>query len=178
MLMTYQVLGHAEDPPFRSRRRERLWVAAADAGRRRLRVTSEMGTEVGIDLHDPRWLADGAVLHDDGSRILVVARKPEPVMVITLPRDDPGTAFRIGHALGNRHLPIEMDCHEIVVPVTETSELAVRPLIAQGIGSVQIRFEERPFAAGAPPTCAGSSLGHHLGQPQMHRHSDNPPHEH
>lgn len=178
MLMIHQILGHAGDPAFSSRRREALWVSAADAGRRRLRATSEIGTEVGIDLHEPRWLADGAVLHDDGSRILVVARKHEPVMIITLPNDDPGTVFRIGHALGNRHVPVEINNLEAVVPVTETPELAVRPLVAHGIDLARIRFEERAFAAGARPPCGGASHDQHGGRDHVPHHSDSGLHEH
>ncbi|WP_415639307.1 urease accessory protein UreE [Paracoccus nototheniae] len=176
--MLHQILGHAYDCRFRGRKRERLWVAAADAGRRRLRVRSELGTEIGLDLHEPRWLADGTVLHDDGHRILVVARKPEQVMVVTLPESDPATAFRIGHALGNRHTPSEIDGCEIVVPVTETPELAARPLLAYGVDQARIRFEERAFAAGAPPACAGASHEHPVGRAHVHHHHDKGAHEH
>src|SRR5690606_18625447 len=143
-----------------------LGILTADAGRRRVRVRSESGIDVGIDLPRQSWLYDGAVLHDDGTRILVVFRRPEPVMVIALAHMTPEAAFRIGHALGNRHSPSELHGNEIIVPVTDTPELASRPVLALGLPDLALRFEERPFAADVPPTCAGAAQAH------QHDHHD------
>ncbi|AUH65528.1 urease accessory protein UreE [Paracoccus zhejiangensis] len=123
MLIVREILGHADEPRFGRRRRDRIWIAAADAGRRRLRRTSEAGTDVGIELRKPGWLSDEAVLDDDGTRILTVARLPEEVMIVTLSETDALAAFRVGHALGNRHAPCELRGFEVIVPVTETPEL-------------------------------------------------------
>lgn len=161
MLIVNHILGHAEAPQFIDRQRDSIAILSADAGRRRIRVRSEQGVDVGIDLPRQSWLYDGAVLHDDGERILVVVRPPEPVMVIVLANMTAEAAFRVGHALGNRHSPSEWHGNEIVVPVTDTPELTARPVLALGLPGLVLRFEERPFAAEAPPTCAGAAHEHH-----------------
>lgn len=161
MLIVNHILGRAEAPQFIDRQRDSIAILSADAGRRRIRVRSEQGVDVGIDLPRQSWLYDGAVLHDDGERILVVVRQPEPVMVIALAHLTMQAVFRIGHALGNRHSPSQLHGNEIIVPVTDTPELASRPVLALGLAGLVLRFEERPFAAEAPPTCAGAAHEHH-----------------
>lgn len=161
MLVVNHILGCADAPQFAGRQRDYIGILAADAGRRRMRVRGESGVDVGIDLPRQSWLCDGAVLHDDGTRILVVVRRPEPVMVIALAHMTTEAAFRIGHALGNRHSPSEFQGNEIVVPVTDTPELTSRPILALGLPDLALRFEDRPFAADKPPTCAGAAHEHH-----------------
>ncbi|SFY37237.1 urease accessory protein [Paracoccus pantotrophus] len=170
MLIVREILGHADETRFRHRRPDRIWIAAADAGRRRLRRTSEAGADVGIDLQKPGWLSDGAVLDDDGTRILIVARLPEEVMIVTLSETDILAAFRVGHALGNRHAPCELRGREVIVPVTETPELTARPLLAHNIDPAHIRFARIPFAADAPPVCAGAGHDHPADRPRHHHH--------
>ena len=105
MLLVNQILGRADAPRFSHRQHVAVSISAHDAGRRRMRLHAEDGTELGIDLPRQNWLFHGAVLYDDGARIVVVARPAEPVMVIALLDLTPEAAFRIGHALGNRHIP-------------------------------------------------------------------------
>ena len=167
LLIVNGILGHADALPFSGRPSERILVPAADAGRRRMRMRSERGSDIALDLPKQSWLFDGAVLHDDGRRVLVVVRPPEPVMVIALANMTPTAVFRIGHALGNRHSPSELDGGEIVVPVTDTPELTSRPVLALGLAGLVLRFEARPFAAGAPPTCGGAAHEH---PPRHHEH--------
>ncbi|MCB4797108.1 hypothetical protein LGR51_21705 [Pseudomonas sp. NP21570] len=104
---------------------------------------------------------DGAVLHDDGLCILVVSRRPELVMVISVNELGAEAVFRIGHALGNRHSPTELRDNEILVPVTDTPDLVARSVQALGLPGLTISFEERPFAAGKPPNGVGSAHEHH-----------------
>ena len=146
-----------------------------------MRLRGDQSTEIAIDLPKQSWLFDGAVLHDDGRRLLVVARPPEPVMVIALASLTPAAMFRIGHALGNRHSPSELRDDEIVVPVTDTPELASRPVLALGLEGLRLRFEQRPFAADAPPDCGAAAHDHpppRLEPHAHHAHHAHPPHEH
>lgn len=161
IVLVTQIFGCADAPEFAGREVDRVGIASADAGRRRMRLRSESGLDVGIDLPRQSWLFHGAVLHDDGARVLIVVRHPEPVMVITLAELTSEAAFRIGHALGNRHSQSEFRGEEIIVPVTDTAELTARPLLALGIPGMAVRFEHRQFAADAPPTCAGAAHEHH-----------------
>lgn len=103
------------------------------------------GVDSGIELPRVSWMFDGAVLHDDGMCILVVSRRPELVMVISLNELGPEAVFRIGHALGNRHSPAELHGNEILVPVTDTPDLVARSVQALGLRELTIRFEERPL---------------------------------
>lgn len=181
LLIVDRILGRADAPEWAGRSIERVPVAAAEAGRRRLRLRGDQGTEIAIDLPKQGWLFDGAVLHDDGRRLLVVARPPEPVMVITLASLTPAAMFRIGHALGNRHSPSEMRDDEIVVPITDTPELASRPVLALGLEGLRLRFEQRPFAANAPPDCGAAAHDHppqRLEPHANHAHHVHQPHEH
>ena len=103
------------------------------------------GVDLGIELPRVSWMFDGAVLHDDGMCILVVSRRPELVMVISLNELGPEAVFRIGHALGNRHSPAELHGNEILVLVTDTPDLVARSVQALGLRELTIRFEERPL---------------------------------
>jgi len=167
-LIVNGILGRADAPPFSGRPTERILVPAAEAGRRRMRMRSERGSDIALDLPKQSWLFNGAVLHDDGRRILVVVRPPEPVMVIPLANMTPTAVFRIGHALGNRHSPSELHDDEIVVPVTDTPELTSRPVLALGLANLALRFEHRPFAADAPPNCGGAAHEHPLRNHEHH----------
>jgi urease accessory protein len=178
MLIVNRIIGRADAPRFAGRQTDPVSISAADAGRRRMRVHSESGAEIGIDLPRQSWLFDGAVLHDDGERVLVVVRRPEPVMVIVLANMTAEAAFRVGHALGNRHSPSEWHGNEIVVPVTDTPELTARPVLALGLPGLVLRVEERPFAADAPPACAGAAHEHHHRDHQHHGHGHHHHHHH
>ena len=155
MLIVDRILGSADEPRFAGRRVDTLPVAAADAARRRLRARSASGLDVALDLPHRGWLSDGAVLHDDGERILVVNRPSGPLMLVDLPPGDVAAAFRVGHALGNRHAPVALRAGGLTTPVSETPELAARPVLALGLAGVSVRFVEGPFAPDAPPDCAG-----------------------
>ncbi|PIA01864.1 urease accessory protein UreE (plasmid) [Enterobacter cloacae] len=161
MLLVNNILGHVNDQEFSGRQTDRVWIASADAGRRRLRTCSEGGVDLGIELPRVSWMFDGAVLHDDGMCILVVSRRPELVMVISLNELGPEAVFRIGHALGNRHSPAELHGNELLVPVTDTPDLVARSVQALGLRELTIRFEERPFAAARPPNGVGAAHEHH-----------------
>ncbi|MCA3184016.1 urease accessory protein UreE [Comamonas sp. Z1] len=155
-----RILGRVGAPEFAGRWIERVPVPAADAARRRVLLRGEHGTAIAVDLPKPAWLFDGAVLHDNGCRLLVVTRPPEPVMVIGLAQLTPADTLRIGHALGNRHSPCELSEGEIIVPVTDTPELASRPVLALGLAGLQLRFDHLPFAAQCPPACGAAAHDH------------------
>ena len=84
-------------PQFRDRRRVEVPVAWDEAARRRLRREAADGTDVVIDLDDGAYLFDGAVLSDDGSRVLVVSRPLERALVVRLDLELPASrASRAG----------------------------------------------------------------------------------
>lgn len=172
MLVIGKILGHATELSYIGRRKDLVLIEAAEAGRRRLRTRSQDGVDVGIDLSQRSWLFEGAVLHDDGTRILVVSRRPELVMVISLGNISVHDAFRIGHALGNRHSPVELGNDTLIVPVTDTPALTARPVLALELSELTISFETRPFAADKPPTAPGELQEHnHSAHDRLQKHN-------
>ncbi len=128
-----RLLGSVEESEFRGRRRVGVAVAWDEAARRRLRREATDGTDVVIDLDDGAYLFDGAVLSDDGSRVLVVSRTPERALVVRLNLELPpaqlvGQALLIGHAFGNQHTPADIEGAEIRIPLI-TSEATARATI-------------------------------------------------
>jgi urease accessory protein len=143
MLVVSELLGDAAEPRFAGRRRDPIPVTHADAAKRRLRVVSEGGVDVAIDLPRGSYLSDGAVLHDDGARILVVERAPEEALVVrflgSLSREElTEAAVRIGHAFGNQHVPVDVAGGAILVPVTTSAELAEETVHGLGLRGVEV----------------------------------------
>jgi urease accessory protein len=144
-LVVTDILGDADDPMFAGRRVEHLPVTSGDAGKRRLRAVTDGGTDVAVDLPRGSYLRDGAVLADDGARVIAVERVPEGAIVIRL---DPavGTAeliaaaARIGHAFGNQHVPVEVEDGEIRAPVTTSREVAEQSVRSLGLPGVELEF--------------------------------------
>jgi urease accessory protein len=153
------ILGTGSDPAFAGRRVELVQVGAADAAKRRQRLVTDAGTDVAIDLPRGTFLFDGAVLADDGDRVVVVARRAEEALVVTIglnrdPAELVEVAARVGHAFGNQHVPVDVEGNELRVPITTSRELAEETVRGLGLSGVVVRCEpvklarQRPLAAG------------------------------
>ena len=143
MLVVRGILGRDEEQRFADRRREVLLIDSTDAAKRRLRATTDAGTDVAIDLERGFYLAHGAVLVDDGERVVVVERKPEQVLVVRpslalAPAELVRQAARIGHAFGNQHVPLEVAEGEIRIPITTSPEIAAGTVRTLGLEGVEI----------------------------------------
>ena len=97
------------------------------------------------------FLRDGAVLADDGERVVVVSRTPEEIMRVTISGQLDGearvsAALRVGHAFGSQHVPVEVRDGELLVPITTSREVATRTLETLGLDGVEAQFEIRPLA--------------------------------
>jgi urease accessory protein len=164
MLALGEILGDEHDPGFAGRRVECVAVAWDVASKRRLRRDTDAGTDVAIDLPRGSYLADGAVLHDDGERIVVVRRRPEPALVVCFDPSAPpeqlvDQALRLGHAFGNQHVPVDIHGAEAHVPLT-TSEAVARATV-EALGLSAVRVEVAPVALGrGRPLAVGHGHGH------------------
>ena len=147
MLRVTSILGEEEEQRFKGRMIEHLPVSSADAGKRRLRAHTDAGTDVAVNL--PRgdaYLRHGAVLADDGTRIVVVERTAEEAMVVRfaegLDRSQlAAEAVALGHAFGNQHVPLEIvDC-EVRARLTTSREVALETVRALGLRGVEVSFE-------------------------------------
>jgi len=133
MLVAGEVLGRLGDACFAGREVDPVDVTWSEAGRSRLRRRSHAGVDIATDVPRGAYLADGAVLSDDGVRVIAVRRPPEPTLVIRLTEDQRvgslvEQAVRIGHAFGNQHVPVEAAGTTLLVPLT-TSESVARATV-------------------------------------------------
>jgi urease accessory protein len=156
MLLVREILGDVGEPRFAGRRVERLPVDSAAAAKRRLRLATDAGSDVAVDLDRTAYLRDGAVLWDDGEYIVVVERTPEAALVVRLgPGPDlVARAVRLGHAFGNQHVPVEVEGNEVRVPITTSRAIAEQTVQALGLGAFELSFDdvalgrERPLGYG------------------------------
>lgn len=176
MLRVVSILGHLDDPCFAGRAVDGVPVTWAEASKRRLRRVSQAGADIAIDLPRGTYLADGAVLHDDGEHVIVVVRTLTPTLVLSLPRDaSRGSLIRaavlIGQAFGNQHVPVDVEGEIIRVPLTTSETVARATVAALDISGLAVLVEEVALARAAP---VGSS-GHHEHDdrsPEGHDHQD------
>jgi urease accessory protein len=166
ILHVTEILGDSREACYAGRRRETVTVGSADAAKRRLRLRTDAGTDVGVDLPRGSYLREGAVLADDGSRIVVVERALEQALVIRLPSGLArealiGAAARIGHAFGNQHTPMDVDGEEIRVPITTSAELAEQTVRGLELGpGIELAVEDVRLGCHGPLTTPAHGHGH------------------
>jgi urease accessory protein len=124
-----ELLGNVSEARFSDRRIVGVPVAWDEATRRRLRRSAADGTDVTISLGDGTYLADGAVLDDDGGRVLAIARPSEPALVVRFDLALPAArlveqAVALGQAFGNQHVPIDATLGEARIPLTTSEAIA------------------------------------------------------
>ena len=105
-------LGNLADFSLLGRRVERIAVASDDCAKRVLRFETSVGP-IGVRFDGERRLRDGDVVHADEERVVVVAVEADDVLVGRPPTI--AAALALAHALGNRHLPVQIDGDAIVV---------------------------------------------------------------
>jgi urease accessory protein len=160
VLRLESILGQRDDPCFAGREVDELPVSWAEAGRRRLRRSTASGRDAAIDLPRGAFLADGAVLGDDGARIVVVRRTPEPALVIGIseslaPDERVQRAALLGHAFGNQHVPVDVEGAELRVPLTTSEAVARFTVEALGLEGLTLRVEDVALALRAPLHATG-----------------------
>ena len=168
MLFIQTILGRADDARYAGRRVERLLVSSSAAGKRRFRARTEAGTDLALDLPRGSYLEHGAVLFDDGERIVVAEREPEDALVIRLSSalgraELVREAALIGHAFGNQHAPLEVAEGEIRVPITTSREIAAATAERLALEGAEMSFELVAFAR-TRSVVAGHGHAAHLPQ--------------
>src|SRR3989442_13451044 len=108
-------------------RADRIRLPRRDAAKNRLRVTSQRGTDVLIDVPRGTTLKHGDVLLLGEDEILTVEGLPEETMIVTLsPHEDwrerVETAARIGYMLGIKHIPLLPEGNETVIAIEGSKE--------------------------------------------------------
>lgn len=153
MLIVTSILGHVSELRFATRRREPIAVAFSDAGKRRLRLTTEGGSDVAVDLPRGSYLADGAVLDDDGERVIVVERTAEEMVVVRLAEGPMllEQAVTLGNVFGTQHVVVEVVGSTIRIPVTTSAEIALETVMGLGFDTLEATIETARPWADAPP---------------------------
>ena len=115
MITITSIVGTVSDPALAEKlhhlehdeRVEVLVVGEEDASRRRLRGTTDKGTDVAIALASGDRLTDGAVLFIDATRAIVL-RTAEPRWLRITPHDA-DAALEAGYCAGNHHWKVKFE---------------------------------------------------------------------
>ena len=135
MLRVESIAGHIADPALavelrRLRRRgsiEYLVLAQADTQRKRLRLTSDAGTDCAIALPRNERLDDGSVLFIDEHRAIVV--RIDKLPWLTVKPVSLASAIELGHLAGSMHWRVKFDGTRLKVAI-EGDEGAYRDRMA------------------------------------------------
>jgi urease accessory protein len=165
VLLVQAILGRHDDPRYEGRRIERLSVTSTAAAKRRFRARTDAGSDVALDLPRGSYIEHGAVLFDDGGRIIVAEREPEEALVIRLsPTLGQAELVRqaalIGHAFGNQHVPLEVADGEVHVPITTSPEIAAATVERLALPGAELSFARVQFARHRPPAAAHGHGAH------------------
>jgi urease accessory protein len=163
-VLVQELLGNAGEERFAGRRRDPLALTSEEARRRRLRAATVAGTSVAVDLPRGSFIAHDAVLHDDGRRIVVAERAPEPALVVRLDVSLPaeallGQAALVGHWAGNQHLLVESAGHELRVRIAGAPGPVLDAARALQLPGADVSIAEVAFARDRAPVVAGHSHG-------------------
>ncbi len=141
MLRVTGIVGDASDPDIGERlhglshagRVEYVSLDRADMSRRRLRATTDKGTDCAIVLPRSARLFNGAVLHLDDERAVVVRMSEEEWLAIAA--SDAASALELGYLAGNMHWRVRFQgtVLEIALEHAEEAYLSrLAPLLDSG----------------------------------------------
>jgi urease accessory protein len=141
MMTITAIVGTESDPSLADRlhhlehedRVETLIIGEEDAARRRLRGTTDKGTDIAIALASGDRLTDGAVLFIDASRAIVL-RTAEPRWLRLTPRDA-DAALEAGYCAGNHHWKVRFEPGALLIATQGPAEHYVdrlEPLVRSG----------------------------------------------
>jgi urease accessory protein len=113
--------------------------------RRRIRLTTDQGEDVLLDLPKSVAMADGDGLQLDDRRWLKVQAAAEAIVEIR--HKDPGQLIRLAWHLGNRHLPTEIRNHVLRIRPDHVIEDMLEAFGAD-LAKVQVSFQPEGGAYG------------------------------
>jgi urease accessory protein len=155
MVRVVAILGRVDEPRFAQRRVEKLAISWDEASKRRLRRMTDQRTDVAIAVPRDMYLADGAVLDDDGERIIAVVRPQERALRIRFDASaSTGRQVRaaviVGHAFGNQHVPLDLSDSEVLLPLTTSEDIALATVRDLDLAEVQAEIVVQPLGTGHP----------------------------
>lgn len=116
----------------------------------RFRQQTDKGTDIGCILNSEHKLRNGDVLYSNPEKFIMIEQIPEKVISIKVKKikvDSEGILVQLGHIIGNRHRPIQIDKNgQIFFPILSDSELdTFKKLFSEIIDYLEMRVEERIF---------------------------------
>ena len=126
---------------------ELIKMSRSELDKTRLRRNTDKGSDVGMVLSTVSKLHNGDVLLSDSERLIVIEQIPEKVISIKTKENSEKTLVTLGHIIGNRHRPIQIEKDgKVIFPILSESEIEVfRKLFSNIIDSIDIKVEERIF---------------------------------
>lgn len=112
-MIVEQVVGNVRNSDTSLPHIERVYLESDELVKRIQRVKTDHGTELGIRLPENRELADGDILYQSETNMIIVAVKEDDLLVI-----QPVSLQQMGgiaHQLGNRHLPAQFEGDEMLM---------------------------------------------------------------
>lgn len=152
------ILGHVGDPAFAGRSVHHVDIGWGDAVKPRQQVTADSGMPVRILMPRGTFLADGAVIADDGDQVVVVRRPAEAAVVARFDQNDPRSMLLLGYVLGNQHAPVDISPDAVSAPLFTSAHAAEHLLAELGVYG---KVADVPLAVdGWSRTSADSSHSH------------------
>jgi urease accessory protein len=125
IVLVREPLGNLATFAIGDRSLERIRIESDDLAKRILRLRAARG-EFGIRLADDMRLKDGDIVYADASYVVAVCVDADDVLVAR-PRSI-AQALAVAHALGNRHLPMQIDGGALVVRYDRLVEVLLADL--------------------------------------------------
>jgi urease accessory protein len=125
IVLVREPLGNLATFAVGDRTLERVRIESDDLAKRILRLRAARG-EFGIRLAGDTRLRDGDVVYADPSHVIAVRVDTDDVLVAR-PRSI-AQALAVAHALGNRHLPVQVDGDALVVRYDRLVEVLLEEL--------------------------------------------------
>lgn len=107
------VLGNIKDYNTNDKSIDKVKMSADDRLKQIVRLVSDSGVEIGINLEDGKHLHNGDVLGEDETKVFVLDFLPQDVLLIK-PKDIMQMGF-VAHSIGNRHIPAVFEDGEMII---------------------------------------------------------------
>jgi urease accessory protein len=145
---------------------ERVYIPFHDAGRRRIRITTDHGTNIGVDLPIDQSLQDGDVLPgaDGTDHLVVIEVAPSEAMALSMSKEIPADQLfefgvRLGHMLGNQHWPITVKDDVVYSPLSIDHKVMETVVKTHGFDGIEFKFV--PIQPGDVPSAMPQIEHHH-----------------
>lgn len=114
-MVVEKILGNLESYELNGRKLDKVWVEWYELEKKLLKKSAESGEEVGIRVEN--HLHEGDILYADDNRVVAVDILPCELTVI--PVNTMQEMGRLCFELGNRHLSLSIEEHQVMVPYDE-----------------------------------------------------------